>query len=86
MTAPLKQIADDLMKLSAAERIELAEALYVSVEGTPAEVERAWEDEINRRIDDYEAGRSKPIPAGEVHAMIQRTLDEIRRVSPGSKS
>ena len=44
-------------------------------EGTPEEIARAWEEEIARRIDDFEAGKTKGVPAeevfGKIHALIE---------------
>ena len=84
MTALLKRIADDLMRLSPAERVELADTLYGSVEDPlDADVERAWQVEIDRRLDDYEAGNASVLTAEETHARVQKALDEARRVPSG---
>ena len=79
MTATLKKIANDLMTLPPEERLELADTLYERANSGDAKaVERAWSDEIKRRVEDMESGRVKLIPAEEVHAGIRRKLDEIK--------
>jgi len=79
-----KQLKTLVAKMKPGERVELADSLYASLPNTYlASVNRAWEREIDRRLDDYEAGKVKTIPSKEVHAGIRRRLNEIkaRRVS-----
>ena len=47
------------------ERAKLAERLIASLERNP-EVEKAWEEEIRRRIAEFDAGRIETTPAGTV--------------------
>jgi putative addiction module component (TIGR02574 family) len=87
MTTALKKQAGALIaKLKPGQRIELADCLYRSVSGGhPADqdLDRAWEKEIDRRLDELESGKVKTIPAAKVHAQVRRKLNEIkaRRVS-----
>jgi putative addiction module component (TIGR02574 family) len=73
MSPTLEKLAAEAMKLSPTERADLADLLWVSAEPV-AEVEAAWDAEIQRRIADLEAGRTEAIPAervlAEVRAMI----------------
>jgi putative addiction module component (TIGR02574 family) len=39
-----------------------------------AEVERAWEEEIRRRLEEYRAGEVQAIPAAEVFAEARARL------------
>jgi len=67
-------LAEDALKLSPRERARLAHELLVSLETTeedPAEVERAWREEIERRMADVRAGNSTGIPADEVFAKLR---------------
>lgn len=58
-----------VMQLSRARRAEIAARLIASLdEETP--VEKAWAEEIRRRVGDYRAGRAKTRPIDEV-------LDEV---------
>lgn len=85
MTATLKKTRDELVKkLTPKQRIELAEELIISAGGYASkEIEAAWEKEIDRRLDEYEAGRAETIPSEVVYAEARRKLNEskTRRVS-----
>lgn len=67
MTASLKDIETQALKLSTRERGELIDRLISSLEGTPEDtpeaITKAWDEEIARRVGDMEAGRSEWIPA-----------------------
>ena len=54
MASPFENVAEQALSLSAAERLRLATELLESVEpsGSKEEVERAWEQEMQRRITD----------------------------------
>lgn len=47
-------------------------------EETPEEIARAWDEEIARRIDDLESGRTKGIPADEVFERIRALIANHR--------
>jgi putative addiction module component (TIGR02574 family) len=82
--ATKKQIEALVTKLKPDERVELADQLYASLpRAYLASVNRAWDREIDRRLDEYEAGEVKPISAMEVHCAVRQKLNEIkaRRVS-----
>ena len=74
-----KDLRDDVMKLSPEERLELAEQLYESLtpESDP-EWERAWTEEIKRRMDDLRTGRVELVDADVVHAEL---LDLVAKQS-----
>ncbi len=69
---------DDLfgqaLVLSDEDRAALAARLLESLDrAEPDEgVEEAWAAEIERRMDDYRAGRAKTIPWSEVRARLHR--------------
>jgi putative addiction module component (TIGR02574 family) len=75
MGLPLKQLEAEALELAPNERAQLAHRLIVSldddVEDNPAEVERAWEDEIRRRLQEVDAGTAELIPAEEVFAELR---------------
>ncbi len=83
----MSTLLDDLktraLQLAPRERDELIGALIESIdeqpEGTPEEIARAWDEEIGRRIDDFEAGRTKGVPAEEVFARIRALIDGHRK-------
>ncbi|MBV9773152.1 MAG: addiction module protein [Gemmatimonadetes bacterium] len=78
MSLPLDRLEAEILELPAHERARLAHRLIVSldddVEEDPTEVERAWEEEIQRRLEDYRAGRVQAIPASEVFAEARARL------------
>lgn len=78
MGLPLKQLVSDALELPAHERAQLAHRLIISldedIEDDPAEVRRAWEDEIRRRIDEVDAGTVESIPAEEVFSELRAHL------------
>ena len=88
MTAEMKKQADVMVTaLTPAQRIELADALYASVpQEYQATVEKTWEREIDRRLDQYEAGRAAVLTSDESFARARKTLDEARRASLRSPS
>jgi putative addiction module component (TIGR02574 family) len=74
MPSTYDALAQDALKLSQQERARLAHDLLVSLEETeedPAEVERAWREEIERRMADVRAGNVTGIPADEVFAKLR---------------
>jgi putative addiction module component (TIGR02574 family) len=78
MPSALEKLAAEAMKLSPEERADLADRLWVSVE-PKADVEAAWDEEIQRRIDDLEAGRTEAIPAEQVFAEIRARIKASRK-------
>ena len=71
MAATNQQVLEDALRLPAVERANVAAQLIESLdEDVDDDVEAAWEEEIARRIRDYEAGRSKPIPWTKAREII----------------
>lgn len=81
MGQPLKQLVSDALELPAHERAQLAHRLIISldeeIEDDPAEVQRAWEDEIRRRMAEVEAGTAELIPAEQVFSELRARLRTI---------
>jgi putative addiction module component (TIGR02574 family) len=74
-TSPrLQATLDELLHLSPEDRLELGDCLLASVadEGVSAE----WAEEIDRRIDEHEAGKGQSYPVREVIAELRESLDE----------
>ena len=73
MSDLLKEISLRASALSPEERAQLAEVMLESLhEGSSAEVEAAWDQELQNRIAAYERGESKLVPASEVFAEARR--------------
>ena len=63
MTTQLQALLDAALQLPDADRGELANTLYDSLDDTSTLVdEDDWGDELKRRIDDYRSGKSVPVP------------------------
>lgn len=61
----------DALRLSEAERLEVAEAVYESLDGPPDPgADQAWSAEIARRVTDLDAGRAKLVPWSEARRQI----------------
>lgn len=82
MSAILEDLKARALQLTPSERDELVRALIESIEGEPegtrAEIARAWDDEIARRIEDFEVGRTKGITADEVFERIRSMIANHR--------
>jgi putative addiction module component (TIGR02574 family) len=75
MNRTLDQIAEEAMTLSTEERVELADRLWASLdEAQRAEYDRAWAEEVERRVDEVNAGTVHTIPASEVFAEMEQRL------------
>lgn len=78
MSRPLEQLEAEALNLPASERARLARRLLVSLDDEdaedPQEVERAWGEEIRRRLEAYHAGTVQTIPVSEVLAKARARL------------
>lgn len=83
MAAILKDLESQVLQLSASERSQLIHRLVVSLEDEPTEppeaIAKAWEEEIEKRVADMEAGRTKWIPAEEVFKEIDALIASHRK-------
>jgi len=71
MPDSLETISREALVLPPDQRVALAHRLLASVEPAPESgTEAAWGTEIRRRIAQFDAGESQPIPAGEVFARL----------------
>ena len=71
----LEELENQALQLSPTERGELIHRLIASLENepedTPEVIAKAWDEEIERRVADTDAGRTKWIPADEVMARLR---------------
>ena len=75
MSQTYARLEHEARLLSAEERSQLVDALLESLrEGKIAEVEAAWEVEIERRVAAYERGETKLVPAKEVFAKARAII------------
>lgn len=81
MTPQVSELLEKVLALSTQERGLIIDRLIESLDDEPAEegVEKAWSDEIKRRVDDIRLGRVEMIPGEEVHRRL------LARLSNGKK-
>ncbi len=73
MSATLDALSQDALVLPPDQRLTLARRLLESVDLEPEPgAEAAWQAEIARRIERFDAGESRTIPAGEVFARLRQ--------------
>jgi putative addiction module component (TIGR02574 family) len=71
MTAVAEKVMESAMTLSPVDRAELIERLFFSFDPAPDHrVDDAWKEEIESRINAYDAGKIKASPASEVFNRI----------------
>lgn len=74
MSSLIDELSRKARALPPEERVRLAEELISSVQDSNEEIEAAWAEEIERRLEEVENGTAKLIPAEEVFAEIRRLL------------
>lgn len=73
MTVQAKHILDEAMELPPNERALVAEELLASLDPSSSKsIDEMWAIEAERRIDAYDRGEVKTIPAKEVFEKIDR--------------
>jgi putative addiction module component (TIGR02574 family) len=80
MTNAVEQLKSQIGTLSQRERAELAHFILISLEPEEdeAEVARAWEAEVTRRVDEIQSGKTVGKPAAQLFA-------ELREQYPGNQ-
>ena len=75
MTQQALDLLQKALSLSEEERAALADSLLASLDSTVEEgAEKAWEEEISRRIADIDSGKAKMIPWEEVREELSSRL------------
>lgn len=77
MNAHVEELAKEIRSLPEEARLYLREQLNESLE--VAEIERAWEVELDRREADIESGRAPLLDGDKVMAELQAAAREWRR-------
>ena len=84
MTRSANAVFSEALALPSKKRAELAERLLRSLDGPEpnpaeqAEIDAAWDREIERRMRRIEEGKSRMIPAEEVFAEAQQIIRKVR--------
>jgi putative addiction module component (TIGR02574 family) len=68
MNSRIKSIADQAEQLPAADRVRLVEHLLATLDKPDPEVDQAWTEESERRLDMYLRGEIAAIDAADVLA------------------
>jgi putative addiction module component (TIGR02574 family) len=72
VTDKTQAILEQALKLSSTERADVAEQLIASLDESPdADVEKAWQEEVQRRLQQVERGEVKTIPWEEVQRRLR---------------
>lgn len=72
MTDKSKVVLEEALKLTANERAEVAEQLLASLDEVPdTDVEQAWQEEIQKRLQQIDRGEVKTIPWEEVQRRLR---------------
>lgn len=78
MSVARQRIEAEALELPTSERAALAHRLIASLDESgdddPTEVELAWEEEIQRRLDEYRRGEVQTIPSSDVFAKARALL------------
>jgi putative addiction module component (TIGR02574 family) len=79
MSLALNEIVTAALALPPEERQILVERMEDSLARVPILHQEEWKAEVERRIRDLEAGRTKLIPAEEVFAGIRASIEQRRK-------
>jgi len=72
MTEKSQVVLEEALKLTPTERAEVAEQLIASLDEAPeTDVEQAWQEEIQKRLQQIERGEVKTIPWEEVQKRLR---------------
>lgn len=72
MTEKTQAIVEQALKLSPSERADVAEQLLVSLDdAVDSDVEKAWQEEVQQRLQQVERGEVKTIPWEEVQRRLR---------------
>ena len=71
MTTQTMEIMDVVDSLPIDMKLEIIDHLLESISPTNKEVEDAWKEEVERRIDEVESGKVELIPLEEVFARMR---------------
>lgn len=72
MKSDLEQIDDRARALSAEDRAKLAESMLESLHEPLSDIEFAWAEEIERRVEAFDRGELPSYPAEDVFAEAHR--------------
>ncbi len=71
MTAQTAEIMEMVDSLPIDMKLELVDRLLESITPSREDIDEAWSDEVERRIDEVESGKVKLVPGDEVFARMR---------------
>jgi putative addiction module component (TIGR02574 family) len=78
----IQALEKEVLELPPRSRIRFVERIIESVDDyADPKIEKAWTEEIGRRVNEIESGGAKGIPSKTVMTNARRALNEIRRLS-----
>ena len=77
MTTEAKELLKKVLRLPDKQRAMIASRVFRSVEKN--EIDKAWGEEIARRIKEYESGKVKSIPWEQVRKGMIKIQNECKR-------
>ncbi len=82
VNARAKKLREEVLELPKKARAKLAHDLILSLEDEPLEnqedVDKAWAEEIQRRVRDVVEGRVKLIPMDQAMRQVRASLKRVR--------
>lgn len=77
MSTTLDELTERAASLSTDQRFQLAHRILSTIEPPVTDaLEKAWDLEIRRRIEKFQSGSSKSIPAEQVFAEVDAALEQ----------
>ncbi|OGV44717.1 MAG: hypothetical protein A2017_12555 [Lentisphaerae bacterium GWF2_44_16] len=61
-----KQIIEEALRLDVNERADIADILLRSIDSPDSDIDQAWADEAQKRVEFYKENKEKLIPSDEV--------------------
>ena len=74
MNTRIQAIAEEAERLPAVDRVKLVERLLATLDRPDAEIDRAWTEESERRLDSYLRGHTTAVDAEDVLAKYLKPL------------
>ena len=82
----IRALEKEVLELPPKSRARFAEKIIESIDDYAGpEIEKAWTQEIGRRVEEIKSGKAKGIPAEEAMTKARRALHETRRLSPARR-
>lgn len=73
MSVSVEELAAQASRLSQEDRTHLADLLFASLpDSEEAEVDMAWDEEIQKRVDAVKSGTARTVPSEDVHAQARK--------------